>query len=673
MGIESQDLANYSPSGKRAFAIKDGTLVWGALIDDLLNYGGSLATAASTIGSTKTVLTVSEPVTLAANLDLSTTGITLKFINNGVININSGVTLTMGPMEKVGNRQVFAGAGTVRYANGSVSCINLAWRAGNANNADVTTALNEAIASLNYAGGICSIYVPQLAPVTSGAHLCESAFHLFGNGNFSTGTNGRSNTLRIKSGATPAFMFKIGEGKACIRFANIVLDADGAANVDGILVEGAEGSGTTVADVSLQHVTLDSFRYGFNHNSTSGAHQLAQTIFDTVIFQGCTTAGLRTSSVNAGMTMINTNLAVPAGAIGWKNEGSGLVEWTGGEFAGGGSGTKVVVISAAHGAINFAPVQDENFGTFLENNASDSSGIINFGSGCLIQSKIQLNDTCKVNLLPGCNIMSYAIQGTATGAVVTVHEGCNIRTKSVNDGTTNVVPAVLLGVGSGVKVVTENLTDLGVFKQRIAQQFISPLSDLGNPSIPVLTLAHITNGTNEDKDLLWLGRMTTAGVREYGYALGRDHGTGRLYWFGNQTGFLGLDTNFDIKSQTPEPWTIPCSDTSSSLTTGTVKAYCRAPYAFKIISVRASVQTAPTGAPLIIDINRNGNSILSTKLSIDASEKTSVTAAVPAVIDTTELVNSIIVDDAEITIDIDQIGSIIAGKWLLVTIIGYRV
>jgi len=68
-----------------------------------------------------------------------------------------------------------------------------------------------------------------------------------------------------------------------------------------------------------------------------------------------------------------------------------------------------------------------------------------------------------------------------------------------------------------------------------------------------------------------------------------------------------------------------------------------------------------------VDINEGGTSILSTKLTIDNTEKTSTTAATPAVISDTALA-----DDAEITIDIDQIGNGTA-KGLKVTIIGTRV
>jgi len=117
----------------------------------------------------------------------------------------------------------------------------------------------------------------------------------------------------------------------------------------------------------------------------------------------------------------------------------------------------------------------------------------------------------------------------------------------------------------------------------------------------------------------------------------------------------------------PAELVIACSDETSNLTTGTAKVTFRMPYAMTLSSVRASVNTAPTGSTLIVDINEGGSTILSTKLSIDASELTSTTAATAAVISDTALA-----DDAEITIDIDQIGSTIAGKGLKVVLKGTR-
>lgn len=115
----------------------------------------------------------------------------------------------------------------------------------------------------------------------------------------------------------------------------------------------------------------------------------------------------------------------------------------------------------------------------------------------------------------------------------------------------------------------------------------------------------------------------------------------------------------------PQPICIACSDETTALTTGTAKVTFRMPYAFTLTAVRASVTTAPTGSVLTVDINEGGSTILSTKLTIDATEKTSTTAATPAVIS-----DSSLADDAEITIDIDTVGSTIAGAGLKVWLIG---
>lgn len=118
----------------------------------------------------------------------------------------------------------------------------------------------------------------------------------------------------------------------------------------------------------------------------------------------------------------------------------------------------------------------------------------------------------------------------------------------------------------------------------------------------------------------------------------------------------------------PAVYPVAISDEVTDLTTGTAKITFRMPYAMTLTSVRASAGTAPTGSTIIVDINEAGSTIMTTtKLSIDATEKTSTTAAAPAALTDTSLA-----DDAEITIDIDQIGSTVAGKGLKVVLIGTR-
>jgi hypothetical protein len=110
-----------------------------------------------------------------------------------------------------------------------------------------------------------------------------------------------------------------------------------------------------------------------------------------------------------------------------------------------------------------------------------------------------------------------------------------------------------------------------------------------------------------------------------------------------------------------EIFAIACSDLTTAITTGTTKAYFRMPFAGTLTAVKASVLTAPTGSTILIDVNESGTTVLSTKLMIDASEKTSATAATPYVIS-----DSSLADDAEITIDFDQVGSTIAGAGVVV-------
>ncbi|PBB75207.1 hypothetical protein CK227_10470 [Mesorhizobium sp. WSM4308] len=109
------------------------------------------------------------------------------------------------------------------------------------------------------------------------------------------------------------------------------------------------------------------------------------------------------------------------------------------------------------------------------------------------------------------------------------------------------------------------------------------------------------------------------------------------------------------------------SDELIGLTTGTGKVTFRLPWTVTGLAVRASLATAQaSGSIFTVDINKNGTSILSTKLTIDNTEKTSQSAATPAVIS-----NTTWTDDDEFTVDIDQIGDGTA-KGLKVALIGRR-
>ena len=97
---------------------------------------------------------------------------------------------------------------------------------------------------------------------------------------------------------------------------------------------------------------------------------------------------------------------------------------------------------------------------------------------------------------------------------------------------------------------------------------------------------------------------------------------------------------------------LAASDETTALTAGASKVSFRMPFAMTLTEVRASLVTAQaSGTIFTVDVNKAGLGILSTRLTIDNTELTSVTAATPPVIS-----DSALADDALITIDIDIVG-----------------
>ena len=111
---------------------------------------------------------------------------------------------------------------------------------------------------------------------------------------------------------------------------------------------------------------------------------------------------------------------------------------------------------------------------------------------------------------------------------------------------------------------------------------------------------------------------------------------------------------------------IAASDETTNLTTGVVTAY-RAPYAFTLSDVRASLTNAPVGTSLKVDVLASNVSIFSTIITIDAGSNTSVGSSSPRVISNTN-----INDDEELRVVITQVGNTIPGSGLKITFIGSK-
>ena len=115
---------------------------------------------------------------------------------------------------------------------------------------------------------------------------------------------------------------------------------------------------------------------------------------------------------------------------------------------------------------------------------------------------------------------------------------------------------------------------------------------------------------------------------------------------------------------------VACSDETTALTVATDLVTFRVPYAMTLNAGNAGIRASLTGAGstsgvTTIDVHQNGVSILSTKITIDYGEWTSLNAATPPVILTTALI-----DDAQITVDVDGLTGGANETGLKITLIG---
>jgi len=175
----------------------------------------------------------------------------------------------------------------------------------------------------------------------------------------------------------------------------------------------------------------------------------------------------------------------------------------------------------------------------------------------------------------------------------------------------------------------------------------------------------VVNGAVTIVNTMAVGNTTLTGT----LSVSGNVATGNVVTTGNNTttGTLTIANGIVLTSNSSvigmeESLTVALSDETTSITTGVAKITLRAPYAWTLTRIpRASLSSASVSGIPTVDINVNGNSILSTKLTIDENEKTSTTAATAAALSSTS-----IADDAEITMDVDVAGS--AAKGLKVTL-----
>jgi hypothetical protein len=102
---------------------------------------------------------------------------------------------------------------------------------------------------------------------------------------------------------------------------------------------------------------------------------------------------------------------------------------------------------------------------------------------------------------------------------------------------------------------------------------------------------------------------------------------------------------------------------SGTLTTGTGTFKFVFPYAATIVSVTLTAGTAPTGAAILVDVNKNGTTIFTTQGNRPTLAISSAVGSASAAPDVTAMAAG-----DYLTVDIDQVGSSVAGADLLVQV-----
>ena len=241
----------------------------------------------------------------------------------------------------------------------------------------------------------------------------------------------------------------------------------------------------------------------------------------------------------------------------------------------------------------------------------------------------------------GSTTLTGDVTGTGTGSfATTIANDAVTNAKLANMANNTYKGRRTAGTGDPEDVSLANLkTDLGLTGTNSGDQTITLTSDvtgsgtgsfattIANDAVTNAKLANMANATIKGR--------TTAGT-----------GDPEDLTAAQAAAILGAN----VKST--ECIIVACTDETTSITAATDKIKFRMPYAFTVSDVRASLSTAQaSGSIFTVDINESGTTIISTKLTIDNTEKTSTTAATPPVIS-----DSSLADDAEITVDVDQIG-----------------
>lgn len=145
---------------------------------------------------------------------------------------------------------------------------------------------------------------------------------------------------------------------------------------------------------------------------------------------------------------------------------------------------------------------------------------------------------------------------------------------------------------------------------------------------------------------------------QYTHAFLRKRATDEWVLFGELLGSVKSELSF------------ACSDRTTAITAGAGKGSRMAPWDFYVVEAMASLEGAAqaSGSIFTVNVKDDAVSIFTTKITIDNTEYSSLTAAAPPVLTSTPL---LIAKGSKIEADVDQVGDGTA-KGLIVYLRGYE-
>ncbi len=198
--------------------------------------------------------------------------------------------------------------------------------------------------------------------------------------------------------------------------------------------------------------------------------------------------------------------------------------------------------------------------------------------------------------------------------------------------------ATLAAISTDIQTVADLATQVSAVASNM------PLSNRTATADPAVT---DDTGDGYSPGSLWINNTTDHAF------ICTDSAAGAAKWIRINTGFVEL----------PPIW---LSTPDGDLVADTNIASLVVRHGFTITNVYAHVEVSPTTSGITVDINKNGSTILSTKLTIDATESDSATAAAPAVLSTTTLAANDV-----LSFDIDAVDSGNTAAGLQVSVCGY--